>query len=212
MSFDIPAWLDSASLLDVVNGADLSAVTHAISCSSPTSREFASMLSAVSPQIVELMAQRARTLTRRHFGRTISLYVPLYVSNYCPGGCAYCGFASDREQPRARLEKQDLLAELKALKEKGFEEVLLLTGERTPEADFDYLLECVSIAAESFHNVTVESFAMTTDEYGKLAEAGCTGITLYQETYDPVIYDKLHRWGPKRDYMFRLEAKGEFRP
>ena len=47
---------------------------------------------------------------------------------------------------------------------------------------------------------------MTGDEYRELAEAGCTGITLYQETYDIGLYRRLHRWGPKRDYASRLEA------
>jgi len=152
------------------------------------------------------MAQRAEQLTRRHFGRTISLYAPLYLANYCVGGCVYCGFASDRQQPRRRLEKKDLAAEIKALKERGLEDVLLLTGDRTPEADFQYLRESVAIAARHFHNVTVESFAMTTEEYAELVKAGCTGITLYQETYDPVLYRQLHRWGPKQNFQFRLEA------
>jgi 2-iminoacetate synthase len=106
------------------------------------------------------------------------------------------------------LERADLIAELEALKGQGFDDLLLLTGERTGEADFDYLLGCVSTATGMFHNVTVESFAMTVDEYGKLGEAGCTGITLYQETYDESGYRDLHRWGPKRDYKFRIEAPG----
>jgi 2-iminoacetate synthase len=88
----------------------------------------------------------------------------------------------------------------------GFEEVLLLTGERTTHADFGYLLECVSLAARRFHAVGVEAFPMTTREYAFLAEAGCSGVTLYQETYDPHRYDLLHRWGPKKDYMDRLDA------
>jgi 2-iminoacetate synthase len=88
----------------------------------------------------------------------------------------------------------------------GFEEVLLLTGERTSHAGFDYLLECVSLAARRFHAVGVEAFPMTTREYALLAEAGCSGVTLYQETYDPFQYDRLHRWGPKKDYLERLDA------
>jgi len=31
-------------------------------------------------------------------------------------------------------------------------------------------------------------------------------VTLYQETYDPLQYDRLHRWGPKKDYLDRLDA------
>ena len=31
-------------------------------------------------------------------------------------------------------------------------------------------------------------------------------MTVYQETYDPGLYSKLHRWGEKKDFLFRLEA------
>jgi 2-iminoacetate synthase len=47
---------------------------------------------------------------------------------------------------------------------------------------------------------------MEQEEYHELAELGCTGVTLYQETYDPERYDSLHRWGPKKDYAARLDA------
>ena len=47
---------------------------------------------------------------------------------------------------------------------------------------------------------------MTESEYASLAQAGCTGLTLYQETYDPALYERVHRWGPKRDYAARLDA------
>ena len=178
----------------------------AIAAPAPGVRELQILLSPAAADLLEPMARRAEQLTRRHFGRTISLYVPLYLSNYCTGGCIYCGFASDREQPRRRLEKRDLAGELKALKARGFDDVLLLTGERTPEADFGYLRDSVAAAARRFHNVTVESFAMTEREYAELIRAGCTGVTLYQETYDPVLFRQLHRWGPKRNFQFRLEA------
>jgi 2-iminoacetate synthase len=60
--------------------------------------------------------------------------------------------------------------------------------------------------ASRFHNLTVEVFAMAEEEYRGLATAGCTGVTLYQETYDPVRYERLHLAGPKRDYAWRLDA------
>ena len=179
---------------------------QAIAASNPGIAELAALISPAAANLLEPMAQCAEALTRAHFGRTVSLYVPLYLSNHCSGGCAYCGFAADRKQPRHRLEEKELTDELEALGKKGFQDVLLLTGERTPEADFDYLRACVSRAAQGFHNVTIEAFAMSSEEYALLSDAGCTGMTLYQETYDPVCYEKLHRWGPKRDYHYRLEA------
>lgn len=201
-----PAWLDPEPWLPRIRRAGPAQVTAALAATSPGPAEFAVLLSDAAGACLEAMAQRGRTLTRRHFGRTVSVYAPLYVSNYCPGGCAYCGFASDRQQPRHKLSHRHLLREIRALKGMGIEELLLLTGERTSEADFDYLLECVTAAVGHFHNVTVETFAMAEEEYGALVHAGCTGVTLYQETYDPAVYDVVHRWGKKKDYAFRLAA------
>lgn len=206
MSKVLPSWLDPEPWLAFAENTNASEVNAAICSDFPGVREFATLITPGATEFLETMAQQAQAITRRHFGRTISLYVPLYLSNYCPGGCLYCGFASDRKQPRRKLEKDDLLAELNALKGNGFEDILLLTGERTAEANFDYLLDCVSMAVKVFHNITIESFSMSTEEYKKLSDAGCTGITLYQETYDPGLYEELHRWGPKQDYTFRLDA------
>lgn len=172
----------------------------------PADSAFLSLLRADPSLHLEAMARRAQQLTRQHFGRVITLYAPLYLSSFCTGGCAYCGFAADRDQPRRRLELPEVADELAALKGMGFEQVLLLTGERTPQADFDYLLACVRAAGRVFHEVTVESFPMAVAEYRQLADAGCTGVTLYQETYDPVAYVRWHRWGPKRDFAARLDA------
>lgn len=201
----LPAWLDPSPWLDG-RGATTADVERALGCDEAGPRELAALLSPAARPFLEVLAQRARALTRRHFGRTISLYAPLYLSNHCTNGCAYCGFASDRVQPRRRLEPSEVEKELATMKEMGFEEILLLTGERTPQADFDYLLECVILASQRFHSVGIEAFPMTTREYALLAEAGCSGVTVYQETYDPRRYDQLHRWGPKKDYLDRLEA------
>jgi len=206
MTTVLPSWLDVGEWPSRSSATGDAATLSAIGSESVGIREFASLISPHADRFLEDMAQRAMAMTRRHFGRTISLYVPLYLSNHCQGGCAYCGFASDRSIPRHKLDRAVLLSELKELKGMGFENLLLLTGERTEESGFDYLLECVSLASRHFHNVTVESFAMTAAEYARLVKAGCTGITLYQETYDPTAYSVFHRWGPKREFLFRLEA------
>ena len=98
--------------------------------------DFEALLKPADAGRLEGMARKARALTLRHFGRTIALYAPLYLSNHCPGGCAYCGFASDRAQPRRKLAPAALEAELQALHARGFDEVLLLTGDRTARAGY----------------------------------------------------------------------------
>jgi 2-iminoacetate synthase len=206
MTGRLPEYLDPTPWLAEASEADEKSVSRALESDAPGPGELAALLSSAAGDLLEAMAQKARALTQRHFGRTIQLYVPLYLSSHCSGGCVYCGFAADRRIPRHRLGPAEVAAELATLKQMGFEEVLLLTGERTPEADFDYVLESVGTASELFHAVSVEAFPMTAVEYGRLIDAGCTSVTLYQETYDPGRYADVHRWGPKRDYAQRLGA------
>ncbi len=169
-------------------------------------QQLAALLSPAADGYLEQMAQKARALTRKHFGRTIELYIPLYISNECSGGCDYCGFAADREVERRRLSLAEIEREIAALARQGFDEVLLLTGERAGQADLAYLQDAVSLCRTYVTRVTVEAFPMETEEYARLVRAGLFGITIYQETYDRELYGRVHRWGPKRDYDFRLDT------
>lgn len=202
----IPDWLDPKPWVEKSRQTSKEDVGKALAADSPGLDELAALLSPAASAFIEPMAQKALALNRRYFGRTIALYIPLYLSNYCSSGCAYCGFAADRRRRRYRLEPEMIASEMEVLRKMGFEEILLLTGERNPRADFNYILSAVGIAARKFQMVTIESFPVTTTEYKALSEAGCTGITIYQETYDPVIYAQAHRWGPKKDFINRLET------
>jgi 2-iminoacetate synthase len=201
---NLPEWLNPEPWLNLeFSNAD---VERALSATSPDEKTLATLLSPLAANYLEPMAQRAQAITRRHFGRTISLYTPLYLSNFCNGGCLYCGIAADRRAKRAVLNEAQLRHEMEAINKMHLEELVLLTGERMPEADVPYLRDCVAIAAEYIHNVTVEVFPMKEEEYRQLADAGCTGVTLYQETYDEVAYEKMHRWGDKRNFANRIDA------
>jgi len=203
-SKSLPEWLNPEPWIGLqFTAAD---VRRALGAESPGERELAALLSPAAAEFLEPMAQRAQAITRRHFGRTIKLYTPLYLSNFCNGGCLYCGIAADRKAQRSVLDFEHLRHEMQAIKEMHLEELVLLTGERMPEADLPYLRDCVAIAAEHIHNVNIEVFPMDEEEYRQLADVGCTGVTLYQETYDQTVYEKMHRWGAKRDFFQRLEA------
>ncbi|MCX6179048.1 MAG: 2-iminoacetate synthase ThiH [Chlorobiales bacterium] len=164
------------------------------------------MLDSTSSSSLESLAAESKALTLRRFGHTMTLYAPLYLSNHCSSGCAYCGFASDRKTPRRRLEPPEIRSELSAMKKLGITDILLLTGERTSAAGFDYLQHSVEIAAREMQRVSVEAFPMSVNEYRALADSGCTAITIYQETYNRERYEALHRWGPKKNFIDRLET------
>jgi len=200
----MPAWLNPESWIQRTQDSTPADVERALTVSRPGVDEFAVLLSPAAEAFLEPMAQQAQRITQRHFGRTVSIYAPLYLSNYCGGGCVYCGFASDRKQPRSRMTPEELEQELEFLYQAGFEELLLLTGERTNEAGFPFLEEAVQKTCQRFHDVKVETFSMTTAEYQTLHLAGCTGVTVYQETYHPDCYQEMHLRGEKKSYEQRL--------
>ncbi len=67
----LPTWLDPTPWLPYTESADQRAIESAILSENPTERELALMLSPAANEFLELMAQRAQAITRRHCGKTI---------------------------------------------------------------------------------------------------------------------------------------------
>jgi 2-iminoacetate synthase len=161
------------------------------------------ILADQNPQETESLAQKAAALTRQHFGRTITLYAPLYLSNYCSSHCTYCGFHSHHRIQRMKLTPQQIHREMHHVARTGIENILLLTGESYQATPLSYLKEAVVIAKQYFTSISLEVHPMTMAEYRDLYQTGVDGITVYQETYDRVRYSEVHISGKKSDYDFR---------
>jgi len=157
-------------------------------------------------QDITALALEAKKLTMQHFGNTIQLYIPLYLSNECCNSCKYCGFNKNQDIIRQTLSLEETVTQLILIKEKGFDSILLLTGEHKSRAGVDYLVPIIKEAQKMFSYVSLEIFPGTEAEYKQLVEAGATGLTLYQETYNRKIYKEMHPAGPKSDFDFRLKA------
>lgn len=170
------------------------------------SAEWKSFLEDGSPEAWKETARRASVLTRRHFGRAVSLFAPLYLSNYCDGGCVYCGFNRSRPQRRRRLSLPEMDREMEALSASGIRSVLLLTGESPAMTPIGYLLAAVARARRRFVTIALEVYPLDEDDYRRIVEAGVDGITLFQETYDRSRYRELHPAGRKADYDYRYSA------
>ncbi|NJB68408.1 2-iminoacetate synthase [Desulfobaculum xiamenense] len=181
-------------------------VRRAMARSMPSADDFLTLLSPAAQGLLEEMAQRAHELTVRHFGRTMQIFTPLYLSNHCTNRCVYCGFNAGTGVARKRLTMDEVRAEGETIAASGQRQLLILTGDAPALAGVDYLERCTKILRGMFPSVTMEVFAMTEAEYARLAAAGIDGLTMFQETYDPVLYERLHPAGPKRDYAFRLGA------
>lgn len=172
----------------------------------PEARQLAALLSPVTEDRLEEMAQRAHEITLRHFGRTIQLYTPLYLSNYCDNECVYCGFNAKNDVERKRLTLEEVDKEAAFIVSTGLKHILILTGESKKYAPPNYIKECVRLLRKYFSAISIEIYPLAEGEYRELILEGADGLTIYQECYDESIYQKMHPAGPKNDYRFRLDA------
>jgi 2-iminoacetate synthase len=168
-----------------------------------TLQQIKNILNDQRPESVEQLAQEAAQLTRRQFGRAISLYGPLYLSNFCSSHCTYCGFHSQHKIQRMKLEPEQYRKEMQFIHAQGIRNILMLTGESYKHTPVSYLKDAALIASEYFQGIALEVHPMETADYKELFAAGVDGIAVYQETYDRSRYAQVHLSGYKKDYDFR---------
>jgi 2-iminoacetate synthase len=194
------------ALLDVAGGAGDRAVDRVLA-TPPVERtlfDFAVLLSPRAAGRLEDLARASRRLTVARFGRTMHMYAPLYLSNECLTTCAYCGFARTLPVVRKTLGEADALDEAKHLRRQGFRSVLLLTGEHERLTGVEFLERHLRVLRGVMPSLAVEVQVWGEADYRRLRAAGCEGVVIYQETYDPARYREVHLAGRKRDYRWRL--------
>lgn len=169
-----------------------------------TIKEINDILSKNCRESLEALANNAKKITEQYFGRTISLYTPLYLSNYCSSQCTYCGFNSHNRINRVKLTNEQMHKEMSHIAKTGIENILLLTGESPKATPLSYLKEAVETAKQYFPSISLEIYPMETSDYKELFEAGVDGVTIYQETYDKERYSQVHISGEKSNYDHRL--------
>jgi 2-iminoacetate synthase len=168
--------------------------------------KFLALVSPAAQGYLEEMAQLAHQLTVQRFGRTIKLYAPLYLSNYCTNSCRYCGFNKDNKFQRTRLTIDQALREAEVIASQGFRDILLVSSEDKKFISVEYLTQLAGKLRDKFSSISVEIYPMNTAQYAELFKAGIDGVTLYQETYDRKVYRHYHPAGPKGDYADRLRT------
>lgn len=168
--------------------------------------DLALLLSPGAQPALEDLARQAQAHTRRHFGHTLQLYAPLYVSDHCVNACTYCGFRTANGYRRSRLEETDLEREGAWLAREGFRNVLLVAGESRAHCSLDFLEMATRTLLRHVPLVGIEIYPLSIDEYARLHQIGVEYLTLYQETFDRSIYREVHPRGPKADFDHRLDS------
>ena len=172
-----------------------------------TIEDFKALLSPAALPFLEEIAQQAQAETRKHFGNSINMFTPLYISNYCENYCVYCGFNCRNKIHRAKLNYEEIEKEMQAIAKTGLQEVLLLTGESKKMSNVEYIGEACKIARKYFKVVGLEVYPMNSDEYSYIQKCGADYVTVFQETYNSDKYETLHLAGHKRVFPYRLETQ-----
>lgn len=182
-------------------------VLQALEHDTKTIEDFKALLSPAALPFLEEIAHQAQAETRKHFGNSINMFTPLYISNYCENYCIYCGFNCHNKIHRAKLNYEEIEKEMQAIAKTGLQEVLLLTGESKKMSDVEYIGEACKIARKYFKVVGLEVYPMNSDEYSYIQKCGADYVTVFQETYNSDKYETLHLAGHKRVFPYRLETQ-----
>lgn len=182
-------------------------------CQGLTHREAAVLLNIEDKNVLAEMFKTAKEIKETIYGKRIVLFAPLYISNYCVNGCVYCGYqASNTSLKRRKLTMEQLSEEVKILESLGHKRIVIEAGEDPVNCSLDFVIECIQeIYSLKFDNgsirrININVAATTVEDYKRLKEADIGTYTLFQETYNQEVYEKMHPTGPKHNYNWHTTA------
>ncbi|HLF87184.1 MAG TPA: radical SAM protein, partial [Nitrospiria bacterium] len=106
--------------------------------------EVSHLLNIDGGEMLQGLFQAAGEIKRLVMGKRISFFAPLYLSNDCTNNCLYCGFRRDNQRAvRVTLKEEEIIAEARFLRDQGFKQLLLVTGEDRAKNGVQYLSSAV---------------------------------------------------------------------
>lgn len=182
-------------------------VERAVAARHPGIDDFMALISPAAAPYLEQMAAKSRAITQRRFGNTMSMYIPMYITNSCTNSCVYCGFNRHNKFPRVVLTPGQIEAECRAIRRLApFENLLLVTGENPRAAGTDYLEQALRVCRPYFNNLTIEVMPLPEEDYARLTRSGLNGVVCFQETYHRERYKVYHPAGMKSNFEWRVNG------
>lgn len=174
--------------------------------------ETAVLLKTTDPDLIEEIKQGARLLKEKVYGHRIVLFAPLYIGNKCINNCAYCGYkASNLAMKRVTLDHDELVKQVTALEDAGQKRLILVYGEH-PDYSPEFIAESVktvySVKSRNgeIRRVNINAAPLSIDGFKTVKASGIGTYQIFQETYHPETYSKVHLGGKKKDYDWRLTS------
>ena len=170
---------------------------------------FFDLLNLVSPEAARpeyrpALREASMRARRRYYGKTVSIFAPLYISNTCVNSCRYCDFNIHHHAERKILTPEEIDLECAAIRKNGIDSLLIVAGEDPKHMTVDYLCEIGRRLKDRFSCLSLEVAPQDKDAYRRLFDAGFESLICFQETYEKDLYQYLHPAGPKSVYEYRL--------
>lgn len=181
-------------------------VERALAKSKRDLEDFKALISPAAAPYLEQMAQLSHDLTQKRFGKTMQLYIPMYLSNECHNICTYCGFSLNIDIARKTLSDEEILAEVVTIKKMGYDHILIVTGEANKTVGIEYFKNAIRLIKPHFSSISMEVQPLKETEYKELIDEGLNTVLVYQETYDEADYKKHHPKGRKSNFDWRLDT------
>ena len=197
-------WDDTTAAIAAKTAADVERALQKDRCNVD---DFMALISPAAEPYLEQMARLSRKYTEARFGRTMSMFIPLYITNSCTNSCIYCGFHVANKMRRTILTPEEIVQEYKAIKRLGpFENLLIVTGENPAKAGVPYLAKALDLAKPYFANLKIEVMPLATEDYKELTHHGMNGVICFQETYHRENYKTYHPRGMKSKFEWRVNG------
>jgi len=178
--------------------------------------EAAALLGVRDNDLWEEIFQAAAQIKRKVYDNRVVTFAPLYCSSHCVNNCAYCGFRGENQAiERRRLSIAEVRKEAEVLAGKlGHKRLVVVFGEH-PSSDAAYICDvrrevyAVKVKTRrgfgAIRRVNVNAAPMNVADYKKVKAAGIGTFQVFQETYHPATYSRVHPPSTiKGDYLWRL--------
>jgi len=160
--------------------------------------ETAALLGCRDPGLWEEMYSAGLRIKQKVYGRRIVFFAPLYISNFCVNNCAYCGFRRENNAvTRKSLSDEEIRAEVRALTARGHKRLIMVYGEH-PSSGADFIAHTLKVVYGTKHGgdeirrANINAAPLCIDDLRKLSEVGIGTFQVFQETYHPATYGKVH--------------------
>jgi len=177
------------------------------------SEEVAVLLNIHDENLLQKLYKTAKIVKEKIYGKKIIFFAPLYVSNHCTNNCLYCGFRkNNKEIRRKKLTPDEAAKDAECIIETGHQQILIAAGEDAQACSLDYVKEIIDkVYSEKTLNGEIRRLnlnlaPMSVEDFRKVASFGIGSFQVFQETYHPEVYRKMHPSGMKSVYDWRLEV------